>query len=261
MRNIPEFNIRYDKEYTPILKAAEIDNHASIFLQEYSKKHPEYSMLIPQATPIEEIIELECEISMDFQSFSDKEILGMTSFSSGIINVVKDGVISPYKVDKGTIIISSELESDEKLRGRFHYTLAHEFGHNIYHRRKFEEPDYSNELLLFENEPKKQFAITCHRDKIENLEYNPTKDWIEWQADYFASCFLMPKEAVAVFWKDFSKVPDFVFGEEPMPFLANMQYNAFQVEFERFVNTFQVSKQAAKIRLEKLNYINRRNIL
>ena len=135
--------------------------------------------------------------------------------------------------------------------------MAHELGHNVYHTKKFAEPDYSNQLLLFEEEPKKSFAITCHRDKIENLEYAPAKDWIEWQADYFASCFLMPKEAVEVFWKDYYKEPEFVFGEEQAPFLAGMQYNELKVEFERFVKTFEVSKQAARIRLEKLKYIKR----
>lgn len=255
MKNIPEFNLKYGKNDTPILRATEIDNHSSFILQEYSKSHPEYSFLNPQATPIENIIELYCGISMDFQSFADEYVLGMTSFSKGFINIVRDGQIVPYKVDKGMIIISSELEADEKQEGRLNYTLAHELGHNVYHRRKFEEPDYSTQPLLFDEDPKESFAITCHRDNIENLDNTQGRDWIEWQADYFASCFLMPKEAVAEFWKDYKKEPEFVFGEEPASYLAEMPYNELKAEFLRFVSTFRVSKKAAKIRLKKLNYI------
>lgn len=256
MKNIPEFNLKYGKEDTPILKATEIDNHASYILQEYSKSHPEYSFLNPQATPIENIIELYCGLSMDFQSFEDKYVLGITSFSEGFINIRRDSKIVPYKVNKETIIISSELEADKKQEGRLNYTMAHELGHNVYHRRKFEVPGYLSQLSLFDDEPNKAFAITCHRDNIENLDNTHGIDWIEWQADYFASCFLMPKEAVDEFWKDYKKEPEFVFGEEPAPYLVEMPYNELKAEFLRFVNTFRVSKKAAKIRLKKLNYIS-----
>lgn len=255
MKNIPEFNLKYGKEDTPILKATEIDNHASFILQEYSKSHPEYSFINPQATPIENIIELYCGISMDFRSFADENVLGMTSFSEGLINIVRSGKIVPYKVDKRTIIISSELESDKKQESRLNYTLAHELGHNVYHHRKFEEPDYFSQPLLFDDGSKESFAITCHRDNIENPDNTQGLDWIEWQADYFASCFLMPKEAVSEFWKKYKKEPEFVFGEKPTPYLTEMPYNEFNTEFLRFVNTFRVSKTAAEIRLKKLNYI------
>ena len=35
----------------------------------------------------------------------------------------------------------------------------------------------------------------------------------------------MPKEAVAEFWKDYIKEPEFVFGEDPVPYLSKMPYN------------------------------------
>ena len=211
MKNIPDFNFNCSKDGTPFLSAKDIDSHATAFLQEYAKSHSEYSFLVPQPTPIDEIIESHCGLSMDFQDFAEKDVLGMTSFSSGFINIIRDNAIVPYKIEKGTIVISAELEADEKLQGRLRYTMAHELGHNVYHRKKFEVPDYSNQPSLFDEEPKKIFAITCHRDSIENLGGAHEKDWIEWQADYFASCLLMPKEAVAVFWKVFSKETDFVF--------------------------------------------------
>lgn len=185
----------------------------------------------------------------------------MTSFSSGFIKIIRDEIEVLYKVDKGSIIISAELDVEEKQLGRLNYTMAHELGHNIYHRKMYDKHNYSNQPSFFDEESKEAFAITCHRDNVENLSRTVEKNWIEWQANYFASCILMPKEAVSAFWKDFIKESDFVFGAEPEPLLHDMPYNELKNEFERFVNIFQVSKQAAKIRLEKLNYIKRGQIL
>jgi hypothetical protein len=45
VKNIPEFNLKYGKNDTPILRAAEIDNHASFILQEYSSSMMVISMV------------------------------------------------------------------------------------------------------------------------------------------------------------------------------------------------------------------------
>ena len=255
MKNIPEYKFKRTKENTLILKASEIETIASDFIKEYSAFNSDYSLLSLKPTPIENIIENYCDIQTDYQTFTEPFTLGMTTFSSGNIKIIKDGKIVIYPVDKGTIIISNELAEDSKQKGRYNYTLAHELGHNIFHRILFEEPDYSNQPLLFDIKPVSIQAITCHRDNIENLN---TKNWTEWQADYFASCLLMPKEAVAEFWKPYIKESEFIFGENPKPLLHNMQEEERYSKLEEFIKTFQVSKQAAKIRLEKLNYIERR---
>lgn len=265
MKNIPEFRLKHNKkENTLILSASEIDSHASLFLQEFSKSNPEYSIFTPMPTPIEQIIESYCGIPLDFQTFSDQTTLGMTSFSSGFIQIVREGKEVPYHIEKGSIIVSNELAEsadDEKLQGRYFYTLAHELGHNVYHRVLFESPDSENQLSLFGEEPKEILAVTCHRDNIENPDNTHGKNWTEWQADYFASCILMPKEAVREFWNPFIAEPDFVFGEEPKPLLSSMNWLERDFQIDEFVKTFKVSYQAARIRLEKLNYIARRQSL
>lgn len=256
MKNIPEYHFKHNKkENTLILNAAEIEQHSSDFLQEYTKFNPQYSLSSPQATPIEDIVENYCGITTDYQTFADSNILGMTAFSSGLINIKRDDEIFRYKIEKGTIIISNELAENENQEGRFLYTLAHEFGHNFYHRVLFETPDTSNQPSLFDDEPMETQVISCHRDNIENLDLPRNKDWTEWQADYFASCLLMPREAVYEFWKLYIKEEDFVFGEELKPFLSHFNWMEFEFQLGEFVKTFKVSYQAAKIRLRKLKYI------
>lgn len=256
MKNIPEYHYKHNKKSnTLILSASDIEKHASDFLQEYSKSNTNYSFSAPQATPIEEIIENYCGITTDYQTFGDSNILGMTAFSSGLITIKRDDEIAPYRIEKGAIIISNELAENEKQEGRYLYTLAHEFGHCFYHRILFETPDSSNQPSLFDEKPSEILAICCHRDNIENLDKLHNKDWTEWQADYFASCILMPREAVHKFWKLYIKESDFVFGEEPKPFLSDMRWMEKEWHIGEFVKKFNVSCQAAKIRLKKLNYI------
>ena len=259
MKNIPEYHYKHNKKSnTLILSSSDIEKHVSAFLQEYSKFNTNYSLSVPQATPIEHIVENYCGITTDYQTFDDSNILGMTAFSSGIIKIKRDETIVPYKIEKGTIVISNELADNEKLEGRFLYTLAHEFGHNFYHRILFEIPDNSDQPFLFDDEPIAVQVISCHRDSIENFNNICNKNWTEWQADYFASCILMPKEAVYEFWKSYIKEPDFVFGEEQKPLLSHLDWMEREYQIGEFVKKFNVSYQAATIRLEKLNYIERR---
>lgn len=262
MKNIPEFKVRHDKNYLPFLKAAEIDEHVSLFLKSYSEANPKYSITVPQKTPIEEIIELYCGITLDYQDFEDENILGMTTFSSGNILILRDDKVQNYFVEKETIIISNALAEDDSQQGRFFYTLAHELGHNVYHRKYYEEPDYSNQPMLFDFTPQKSIAVACHRDNIENLNGTWQRNWPEWQADYFGSCILMPKGAVINFWKDYiSDEIEFELGATPKCYLQDMDWNKRKQLFDDFVNTFAVSRKAARIRLEKLNYLDRNCIL
>lgn len=254
MKNIPDFYFKHKSDNSPILSKNDIDNHASEFLKEYSKSNQNYSVYIPQKTPIEDIIEIYCEIAMDFKTFVEPLVLGMTAFSSGFIDVIDEGKQIPYQIEKGTILISSELAENENQKGRYFYTLAHELGHIVYHRNYYEIPDDSFQLSLFDDEPKNKHIVVCHRDSIENLDFY-NKNWIEWQADYFASCILMPKEAVEEFWRPYVKKQEFVFGEDSKPLLYDMNFFERNTKFAEFVEKFEVSKKAAEIRLRKLNYL------
>ncbi len=256
MKNIPDYHYKHNKKSnTIILSSSNIEEHASTFLQEYSNFNYTYSFSTPQATPIEDIIESYCGITVDYQTFESSNILGMTAFSSGLIKIKRDEKIVNYRIEKGTIVISNELAEDATMEGRLLYTLAHEFGHIFYHRVLFETPDNLNQPSLFDDTHFENQVISCHRDNIENLDNSYNKNWTEWQADYFASCILMPKESVVEFWEPYIEKQDFVFGEEQKPLLSHMECIEKEFQMREFVKKFNISYQAAKIRLKKLNYI------
>ncbi len=263
MKNIPDWHFKHNKkENTLILSNKDIEEYSKEFLQDYSNTNNNYSILIPQHTPIEEIIEFYCDIPLEFQTFENQAVLGMTCFSSGLIKIRRDSKIVPYKVEKGTIIIANDLAENEELRGRYFYTIAHEFGHSLFHRVLFEEADYIGQPSLFEDEIKSVNAITCHRDEVENFNFFAReKNWTEWQADYFASCLLMPKESIYEFWKDYISEPEFILGENPKSLLNGMNPLKKGILFAEFVDTYKVSRQAARIRLEKLNFLDKEDVL
>jgi len=66
---------------------------------------------------------------------------------------------------------------------RFNFTLSHEIGHLVLHRK-----------LIFEQEEYEGIQDTEY-DMISGKHILKTdRDWIEWQANYFGSAFLMPKQ-------------------------------------------------------------------
>ncbi|WP_057937914.1 ImmA/IrrE family metallo-endopeptidase [Algoriphagus resistens] len=63
------------------------------------------------------------------------------------------------------------------------FTLAHEFGHLILHQK------LSIGQYTYEN-----FEDSVYNFKTDKHELSNSRQWIEWQANYFSSCLIMPKE-------------------------------------------------------------------
>jgi hypothetical protein len=114
--------------------------------------------------PVEDIIERYLGLSLSFEDIETRldmeDVLGATFIRSK------------------TICINEKLLED-KSEGRMMFTCAHEAGHWVLHRHFIEQARRSSQCAE---------AIVC-RTRDSRLP-------IEWQADYFASCLIMPKEAV-----------------------------------------------------------------
>jgi Zn-dependent peptidase ImmA (M78 family) len=186
--------------------------------------------------PVEDIIERALGLRLLYEDlekvFGSNDVLGATY------------------VESGTICINERL-FEHSSEGRLVFTCAHEVGHWVLHRRyvDMEETNYS-----------KDGAIVC---SLKNA-----KAPIEWQADYFAACLLMPEKEIRDAFQEvcgpepfvINKVRSAVEGEyrsaepfvEQWPFIA-----AAMCEAGGFSN---VSKQAMIIRLQDLGLmINRTN--
>jgi hypothetical protein len=122
--------------------------------------------------PVEDIIERSLGLRLGFIDFEEK--YGMAD------------VYGALYVQNKFIAISTTL-LDQRSEGRFCFTCAHEAGHWMLHRHLAGTSHRSG--------PDKE-AVFC-REK-------DAKAPVEWQADYFAGCLLMPeKEVEKAFYRAF----------------------------------------------------------
>lgn len=179
--------------------------------------------------PVEDIIERYLGLKLLYDDlekiFGTKDALGATYVKSKIICI-------------------NERLFENGDEGRLVFTCAHEVGHWVLHRQYIEAQ---------EKDAPKQVIVSKRRN---------SKEPIEWQADYFASCLLMPEKEIreafekvcapeAIVVKNAINESDQGTGEEPFveqwPFIA-----AAMCEAGGFSN---VSKHAMIIRLQDLGLL------
>ena len=150
------------------------------------------------------------------------------------------------------------------MEGRFRFTLAHEGGgHWRLHRHLFAKDPAQVSLFNELASP----SVVCRSSQA--------KEPVEWQADFYASCLLMPRKLVMAAW-------DEVFPDgKPRVLKSATPFDHGFVEFNRetyvtrvrvetetddqaldrfampFAKKFLVSPIAMRIRLEKLGLLHR----
>jgi len=112
--------------------------------------------------PVEDMIERFLDLSLSYEDLEAK--LGI------------DDVLGATYVDSKRIVINERLLGDRD-EGRLIFTCAHESGHWTLHRNLVQAAAGLN---------RRKEAIVCRS--------NDGRAPIEWQADYFATCLLMPEE-------------------------------------------------------------------
>jgi len=187
--------------------------------------------MVKPPIPVEDIIERSLGLRLVYEDlekvFGSNDVLGAT-----------------YVVAK--VICINERLFEHSSEGRLVFTCAHEAGHWVLHRRYVDAEGGDNS---------KDEAIVCRpRD---------AKAPIEWQADYFAACLLMPEKEIREAFQRVCGPEPFIINnvrngveegariEEPFveqwPFIA-----AAMCEAGGFSN---VSKQAMIIRLQDLGLL------
>ena len=144
------------------------------------------------------------------------------------------------------VLISNFLSTSSSHTNRLRTTLTHELGHVVFHNFiwAFEQPS------LFKPDSG-NLTIKCNRDTILNAR---DVDWLEWQAGYASGAFLMPlssiKEIVHQINNDtntYGKVS--AASEIGRKMIAKVQ------------SMFDVSEDAARVRLLKLDFIEEGNTI
>ena len=167
----------------PYLSEATIERDSTALLTEYARAR---GVVIAPPIPIEDILEKHLKLSIEFDDTHrlfgiprdpecDADILGMIFFN------------------EGRIVIDESLDPEERLgvEGRYRFTLAHEGGgHWRLHRWIFAKNPSQSTLFVGPEVP----SFVCRSSEAKRRE--------EWQADFYASCLLMPKNLVVEAWRE-----------------------------------------------------------
>lgn len=211
----------------PWLPKHKIARHAAMLLDEYEdivgeKVHP--------PIPVESIIERGLRLGLGFVDLRAE--LDM------------DDVLGATYINQRRICVDNSL-LDCPSEGRLCFTFAHETGHWVLHRSLINTA-----------------CRSYHQNGMIFCRIKDAQKAIEWQADYFASCLLMPEEAVRrAFYSIYGPEPLVLYNTKsafrgPLgfdPCVENWPLIAANIkEAGNFTN---VSKQAMIIRLQELNLV------
>jgi hypothetical protein len=210
------------------------EDEAVLLLAEYGSK---YGEVPAPPIPVDEIVELYLELALEF--IDTRKKFGV------------DDVHGALWVNKRLVGIDQRLDPGSYLAmlGRYRFTLAHEAGHWRLHRHLFQKA--ANQLtLLPENAERPEYI--CRSGSTEPIEY---------QANRFASCLLMPREMIKRAWQEWRGSLDSIY-------LADLRAEVngditeeliLESAVRPLAATFQVSPEAVRIRCEGMGLLLRKN--
>ena len=188
------------------------------------------SLPVSPPIPVEDIIERGLGLKLGFTDLREKLKL--------------DDVLGAVYVKDKSIWVDRSL-ADDRNEGRLCFTFAHEVGHWVLHRKIIEQACRTGDNGV---------TIFCR--------LADAKQPAEWQADYFASCLLMPeKEVKLAFSEVFGLEPLVLYNEKscfagPLCFDPCAQNWPFIADAVKMAGGFaNVSKQAMIIRLQDLGQV------
>jgi hypothetical protein len=169
----------------------------------------------------------DLDLYADLLSFGP-DVEGVTEFTLG---------------KKPTVKISEKLSGDDRYKNRLRTTLTHEYGHVRFHGYLWEIEPPQRDFLKGRPNANKQI---CKRDDI--LTANQY-DWMEWQAGYICGAILMPVTHVNRIVGAYLENQN-IFGSVAFESPHGLHL------IEEIKAAFEVSADAARVRLAKLNIIS-----
>ncbi|MEN4012383.1 MAG: ImmA/IrrE family metallo-endopeptidase [Bellilinea sp.] len=211
----------------PFFEDGEIDSKCEILVSTYlQKKYNEvrYPISTNDLTILIEQNTDELDLYADLSDIGEN-IEGVTAFN-------------PEK--KPRVRISHFLSEDSRRENRLRTTLTHELGHVHLHNSLWMTKQGS--LFPDLNKDNQQH---CNRDSIINAK---EVDWMEWQAGYASGAFLMPYTPMNDIFHAFCSSKNVRAIVHPSSSIGIDLIRIIQKEF-------QVSEDAARVRLLKLNFL------
>lgn len=169
-------------KFVPYLSDEAIERDAAALLAEYAQAR---GVTISQPIPIEDIVEKHLKLCIEFDD------------THRLFDVPRSGIgldpdiLGAMFFDEARIVIEESLDPEENpaKEGRYRFTLAHEGGgHWRLHRHLFAKDPAQAALFDGPAAP----SVVCRSSQA--------KERVEWQADFYASCLLMPRKLVFPAW-------------------------------------------------------------
>jgi len=243
--------------FVPYLDEEAIERDAEALLAEYARAR---RIAITPPVPIDDIIEKHLKLSLEFDD------------THKMFGVPRDpeqepDILGAMFFDEARIVIDDSLDPDENpsKEGRYRFTLAHEGGGHWRLHRAYFKTDPGQGTLFAGPAPA---SVVCRSSQA--------KERVEWQADFYASCLLMPRHLLFDAWhNEFGTCEPFAFDPDkhtsldhrrrwsgPRPvgeFLREIFQDDYVPCFDeiarRFTPAFVVSPLAMRIRLEYLGLL------
>ncbi len=240
-------------KFVPYLAEEVIERNAEALLAEFSSSR---NFVITPPIPIEDIVEKHLKLGIEFDD--THRLFGVPR--SGLNRGQGPDILGAIYFDEQRIVIDESLDPEENasMEGRFRFTLAHEGGgHWRLHRHLFAKDKAQAAMFDDLEEP----SFVCRSSEA--------KERVEWQADFYASCLLMPRPHVFQIWKRrFGSLNPLISGTVKIDppagsrcrrigdVFRNTEYDDFADGWAHyFAPFFTVSRQAMRIRLEKLGLL------
>jgi Zn-dependent peptidase ImmA (M78 family) len=242
----------------PYITDETIERDADALLAQYAHAR---GLKIRAPIPIEDIVEKHLKLRVEFDDLHQLLEVPRSGLGSD------SDIFGAIWLDSGKIIIDESLDPEERptMEGRYRFTLAHEGGGHWRLHRSLVATDRDQESL-FADVPKP--TVVCRSSQA--------KERVEWQADFYASCLLMPRRFVHAEWKEYLGrtrpllLSDLRPNGKVMMRAQTMIYQQgrsegaavedalFESVAEPMARRFGVSRVAMRIRLEKLGLLLRK---
>ena len=178
----------------------------------------------PMFTPLSDFIEkMTSEFNIGFDATSD---LGHSPNGNKILGM--------FRLNPREILIDNSIVNSS----RYYFTLAHEFGHLVLHRNiKISQKDYDANGF-----------IDTKKDLVTGKKVFLTgRDWLEWQANKFASSIVMPRATVHIAVK---KIQEELGIKRNFGFIYLDNNNYSRMDYQTISNSLQIIYGLNKTNIE-----------
>ncbi|MGU7906392.1 ImmA/IrrE family metallo-endopeptidase [Streptococcus suis] len=202
------------------------------------KQYYPQALEAPMALPIDGYLANIGLTKMEGKLTEDSSIFGEMVFKDTEVLFYDEDTPESRLVKKKTILVDPEVIC-LRNQGSYNNTIVHESVHWLLHRH------HNEYKMLFDQNHKRSSSL---RDNtISSSSEWRDYDWMEWQANGIAARILMPKSMTR------QKVNQ-LFTDYSLKYASDEKLTMFERIIDDLAEFFQVSRLAAKIRLQQLGY-------